>query len=478
MRVSNSLAGAGLLAASLLSHSLPALADERGPTERGPTERGPTERLEADLRALFAEEGTLAIGEVEEALLRDRVTAHDLHYAGPDGQQLWLDRYVVSGDYDRPDEVRIEGIRLETPGREQSRLVAETLLIDAPSRAVLPLHEETWPADVTVGGLTIEALAAEYDAQASGQAAGKGRGRIAVERLQAEGVSRDALDTLEASGVKGKAAGDDEFGSGTFSLDFARVEGLRGLQGPAEDRELDRLEVHDLNLDFDRLVASLASLEADGDMTDGEGGFRLEALELDLARMIALAPEAERTRLRMLSNVLTDGSGRLRIDADSSGRWESGEAASRLLGEMTLTADGAFGWALDADLPVRLPEGVVPTDYLARMESFEGVTLLGGRIDATLTDLGLFGRLPTIMAASQGVSEAAFLEQARTQAQGFGMMLGPEIEAFFSGLVAMMSGEASELAIALTLPAESELEALSADPLALPERLEMRVESR
>ena len=469
MRVSNSLAGAGLLAASLLSLSLPALADERGPTERGPTER-----LEDDLRALFADEGTLVIGEVEEALIRERVTAHDLHYAGPDGQQLWLDRYVVSGDYDRPDEVRIEGIRLETPGREQSRLTAETLLLDAPSRAVLPLHEETWPADVTVGGLTVEALAAEYDDQASGQ----GRGRIAIERLQAAGVSREALDTLEVSGVKGKAAGDDEFGSGTFSLDFARVEGLRGLQGPAEARELDRLEVRDLNLDFDRLVASLASLEADGDMTDGEGGFRLEALELDLARMIALAPEAERTRLRMLSNVLTDGSGRLRLDADSTGRWTAEEGATRLLGELTLTADEAFGWALDADLPVRLPEGVVPADYLARMESLEGVTLLGGRIDATLTDLGLFGRLPTIMAAQQGVSEAAFLAQARTQAQGFGMMLGPEIEALFSGLVAMMAGEASELAIALTLPAESEFEALSADPLALPERLEMRVESR
>ncbi|MDT8879717.1 hypothetical protein RSO68_09550 [Halomonas saccharevitans] len=474
----HSMTRQALLAALSLSISLPALADEQGSTERGPTERGPTERLEADLRALFADEGTLAIGEVEEALIRDRVTAHDLHFAGPDGQQLWLDRYVVSGDYDRPDEVRIEGIRLETPGREQSRLAAETLLLDAPSRAVLPLHEETWPADVTFEGLSVEALVAEFAGQELGSEFGEGRGQIAIERLQAAGVSRDALDALEVSGVKGKAAGDDEFGSGTFSLAFARVEGLRGLAGTEEDRELDRLEVRDLAIDFDRLVASLSSLEADGDMTDGEGGFRLEALDLDLARMIALAPEAERTRLRMLSNVLTDGSGRLRIDADSSGRWESGEAASRLLGELTLTAGEAFGWALDADLPVRLPEGVTPADFLAGMESLEELTLLGGRIDATLTDLGLFERLPTIMAASQGVSEAEFLAQARTQAQGFGMMLGPEIEALFSGMVAMMAGEASELAIALTLPAESELEALSADPLALPERLEMRVESR
>ncbi|WP_108445786.1 hypothetical protein [Halomonas denitrificans] len=457
-----SMSRQALLVALSLSISLPALAGERA------------ERLEADLRALFADEGTLEIGEVEEALIRDRVTAHDLHFAGPDGQQLWLDRYVVSGDYDRPDEVRIEGIRLEAPGREQSRLAAGTLRLDAPSRAVLPLHEERWPADVTVEGLGLEAFSAEFD----GQGAAKARGRIAVERLEAAGVSRDALDALEVSGVKGKAAGDDEFGSGTFALAFARVEGLRGLEGPEEARELDRLEVRDLALDFDRLVASLESLEVDGDVSDGEGGVRLEALELDLARMIALAPEAERTRLRMLSNVLTDGSGRLRLDADSTGRWTAEEGVTRLLGELTLTADEAFGWAVDADLPVRLPAGTEPADVLTRQAPLEEATLLGGRIDATLTDLGLFGRLPTIMAAQQGVSKATFLDQARTQAQGFGMMLGPEIEALFTGLVAMMAGEASELAIALRLPAESELEALSADPLALPERLEMRVESR
>ncbi|MEQ6916114.1 hypothetical protein [Halomonas aquatica] len=466
--MSSSVIRASLLAASLLCLAVSALADDRAPTER----------LEDDLRALFADEGTLEIGEVAESMIRERVTASDLHFVGPEGQRLWLDRYEVSGDYDRPDEVRIEGIRLETPGREQSLLTAETLLLDDPSRAVLPLHQETWPEGFTVGGLVVEALVAEFSGQELGEEFGEGRGRIAVERLQAAGVSQDAIDSLEVSGLEGQAEGDDEFGSGTFSLAFARVEGLRGLQGPEEQREIDRLEMRDLVIDSDRLVATLSSLEVDGDMTDGEGGFRLESLDLDLARMIALAPEEERTQLRMASNVLTGGSGQLRLDADSTGRWESGNTASRLLGELTITADEAFGWTLDADLPVRLPEGVEPAAFLANMESLEGVTLLGGRVDATLSDLGLFGRLPKIMAASQGVSEALFLEQARTQAQGFGMMLGPEIEALFTGLVAMMAGEASELTIHLILPADSELEVLAADPLALPKRLEMRVESR
>lgn len=455
------------LATLMLSVSLPALA-----------EPGPAERLEADLRALFAAEGRLEIGEVSAALLRDRVTARELHFVGPEGQQLWLDRYVVSGDYDRPDEVRLEGIRLETPGRERTQLSAGTLVLDDPSRAVLPLHEESWPDDLRIAGLEIEALAAEFAGQGLSEGFGEGRGRVSVERLQATGLSREAIDGLELSGLEGQAEGDGEFGSGTLSLAFAWVEGLRGLQGEDDERELDRLELRDLAIDSDRLVAALAGLEVDGDLQDGEGGMRLEALDLDLARMIALAPEEERTRLRMASNVLTGGSGTLRLDAVSTGRWEAEDGATRLLGELDVTAEEAFGWVLDADLPVRLPEGVEPAAFLAEMESLEGVTLLGGRVDATLSDLGLFGRLPAVMAASQGISEAVFLEQARTQARGFGMMLGPEIEALLTGLVAMMAGEARELSLQLTLPADSELEALSADPLALPERLEMRVESR
>ncbi|WFM72184.1 hypothetical protein [Halomonas sp. CKK8] len=456
-----------ILAALTLSVSQPALA-----------EPGPAERLEADLRALFASEGRLEIGEVSAALLRDRVTARELHFVGPEGQQLWLDRYVVSGDYDSPDEVRLEGIRLETPGRERTQLSAATLRLDDPTRAVLPLHEESWPAGLRIAGLEIEALAAEFAGQDLGEGFGEGDGRVSVERLQATGLSREAIDSLELNGVEGQAEGEGEFGSGTVSLAFARVEGLRGLEGPEEERELDRLELRDLAIDSDRLVAALAGLEVDGDLQDGEGGIRLEALELDLARMIALAPEEERTQLRMASNVLTGGSGTLRLDAVSTGRWETEDDATRLLGELDVTAEEAFGWVLEADLPVRLPEGVAPAAFLAEMESLEGVTLLGGRVDATLSDLGLFGRLPVVMAASQGISEAVFLEQARTQAQGFGMMLGPEVEAILTGLVAMMAGEARELAVQLTLPADSELEALSADPLALPERLEMQVESR
>src|SRR5690554_196759 len=67
-------------------------------------------RLEADLQALFAGEDSLEIGEISSALLRSRLTAEDLRFGSHDGEQLLIDRYIVRGDYDRPDEVTLEGI--------------------------------------------------------------------------------------------------------------------------------------------------------------------------------------------------------------------------------------------------------------------------------------------------------------------------------------------------------------------------------
>ena len=55
---------------------------------------------------------------------------------------------------------------------------------------------------------------------------------------------------------------------------------------------------------------------------------------------------------------------------------------------------------------------------------------------------------------------------------------GPQVQAVLTGLVALMEGSAEELEVSVTLPGESRLESLADDPLALPERLDMRVETR
>ncbi len=83
--------------------------------------------------------------------------------------------------------------------------------------------------------------------------------------------------------------------------------------------------------------------------------------------MIELAPAEKRTRLRMMSNVLTGGSGQLSLDAAFDGQWEAlDDTRAMLLGKSRVTADDAFRWTFDSETPARLPEGADPASYFAR----------------------------------------------------------------------------------------------------------------
>jgi hypothetical protein len=180
----------------------------------------------------------------------------------------------------------------------------------------------------------------------------------------------------------------------------------------------------------------------------------------------------------MVSNVLTDGSGDLRLDAAFTGNWAEEGDHSLLTSDSHLTIAEALRLAIDINLPVLLPAGTEPADIFTDDSLLQASSLLGGDIQINLNNQGLFGRLLILGAAMEGISEAQYLNQARTQAQGFGMMFGPEIQAIFTGLVEMMAGTASELAIGITLPAESNLETYTGDPLALPDKLSLQVETR
>lgn len=372
------------LALALLA-SAPAVAD--------------VERLQSDLRALVGERGELVIGDLSTSLLGGETRAEDLRFEGPDGETLWIDRYVVKGDYARPDSVTLEGIR-----------VAGIRLEDAPQEL------ET--------SLTL-------------------------------GVGRIVLDD-PGSAVPPR---DDE---------------------ALAEEWLDVMTLTELSLEHpEGMLASLASLGMDGDFEDGEGGLSLEALEVDLNRLIMLSPEEERTRLRMASNVLTDGSGQLRLDAGFDARWEpEDEQTGRLFSDGELTLRDALVMAIDLESLLALPAGAEVATLLADGTLLEEAALGGGRFELRLAERGLFARLATLGAAMEGISEAQYLEQARTQAEGFGMMFGPQVRELFNGLVDLMAGGAEELVVTLDLPAEERLESFADDPLALPERFAMQVETR
>ncbi|MBS9402899.1 hypothetical protein KG088_04590 [Halomonas sp. TRM85114] len=442
------------------------------------------QRLEADLRALFADRGELEIGDVSEAAVRDRISAEAIRFESESGERLLLERYEVRGNYDSPDSVHLEGLSVLDELTQLPLLEAERIVMEQPSRAVFPFHESLHSDEVSVGELQVDNLSADMSTEAARRYLddgldAQGSGRLEIESLHGVELTPSTIGRLELSGIAGHGDGGDGLGTGRFTVASLVMEGLAGLDQEGEER-FESLELRELDVESDHLVASLERLLADGSVAQG-GEMRLDALALDLARMIELAPAEERTRLRMVSNVLTDGSGELLMDALFSGHWETDNGETLLLSDSHIDVDNAFRWNLDVDLPVRLPEGVEPERYLAGIEGLddlEGLTILGGEITNVLSNQGLFGRLAPIMAATQGVSEADFIAQARTQAQGFGMMLGPEIGAVLTGLVDMMDGRASELEIRLTLPPDSEIDALSADPLGLPSKLSMQVETR
>ena len=352
------------------------------------------ERLEADLRALFAGRGELSLGEVSTSLLGGETRAEEIRFTGHDGERLWVERYVVAGDYDAPDAVTLEGVRLEGDVEELEApltIAVEEVALDAPDRAVPPRDDE------------------------------------ALEEAWFDGVTLTSL---------------------------------------AIDHREERL-------------ARLERLALDNDFADGEGGLWLDALTLDLTRMIALSPEEERTRLRMASNVLTDGSGELRLDAAFDARWEpEDEREGRLVSDGELTLRDGLVFGLDLDSLLVLPEEGDVATLMAEGTLLEEAALGGGRLELRLAERGLFDRLATLGATMEGISKAQYLEQARTQAEGFGMMFGPQVRDLLNGLVDLMAGGAESLVVTLDLPAEERLERFAEDPLALPERFAMRVETR
>lgn len=441
------------------------------------------ERLEADLRALFAGGGTLSLGEVSGAMLRSRLTAEDIVYETDEGERLLIDRYIVSGDYDAPDEVTLEGLRVEDSLTELSLVNIERIVLGEPSHAVFPFHIDPPTEKLSLGSLvmnTIELeLASEWGEKifAETPLEEAGQGRMTIDQVRGEAISPEAVGMFEMEGIAATFDDFEELGSGSLTLESLRLEGLTGLDTYGEET-LASLVMRDFAVEASEMVGSFALFDLDGDFEDGKGGARLEGLHLDLARMIERVPPEDRAALRMASNVLTDGSGQLNLDATLLGNWQEKSGHTVLVSDSQIHLHDALHLLLDINLPVQLPPGMTPAEAMADPEWLETATLLGGDIRLNLGDQGLFSRLAVLGATMEGISEAQYIEQARTQAQGFGMMFGPEVQALLLGLVELLDGSAKELDLRVTLPAESSMSSLMQDPLGAPEKLKVKVETK
>ncbi|MBR2514413.1 MAG: hypothetical protein IKE45_10420 [Halomonas sp.] len=439
-----------------------------------------TERLETELTALFAD-GELSIGDVSKAMLRERFTAEDIVYDSPEGERLKIERYIVIGNYDNPDEVRVEGIRVEDSLTELLLLSMDSAVFGEPGMAVFN-DEAMRQTPLNIASLSIDNFILDLDSELASDMLyeldiRQAPGRLEIAEVRGKAISADALGMLEFSGVAMHGEDLGDLGSGSFIIDRMRFEDLRGMQGEQEEH-LGAMLLENMAIESDVLVATLDRLRVDSDFKDGEGGVWIETLELDLNRMIALAPPSERTEIRMISNVLTDGSGKLVLDAHFEGHWDERESHSVLGGDSRITIRDAMGLSFNYDLPVVLPKDVTPMDALRDTRLLDAATLLGGDLALTLNDEGLLSRLVTLGATMEGISEAQLIEQARTQAKGFGMMFGPEAQSVMMGMVELLEGSASQLMLNITLPAESNLQTYVEDPLGLPGQLSLQVETR
>ncbi|WP_346799170.1 hypothetical protein R5M92_07870 [Halomonas sp. Bachu 37] len=440
-----------------------------------------TERLEAELQALFADGGELQIGELSDAFLRSRYTAEDVVYTSVDGERLHIGSYVVHGDYDEPERVTLEDIRIEDALTDLVLLSIDEVVLNEPSRAVYSHYDAQAGEDYRLGGLTIDQLMVDLSSDAAQalmeETGARGQGRLEVERIYGESLSAEAVGLLELTNLSATGENLEGFGSGSLMLESMRLEELTGLQEKGEE-QLGLLLLENMQIDSDQLVGRFDRLRIDGDISDAEAGMQLDAFEIDLERMIAMAPAAERAQMRMASNVLTDGSGQLKLDAGFTGRWEQQEGHSVLGGDSNINIDNAMRLLFDMNVPLILPNNAEPMEAFHDTSLLDAATLLGGDLSLTLSDMGLFSRLVTVGAALEGISEAQLIEQARTQAQGFGMMFGPEVQQVLLGLVTLLEGSAEELEINIDLPAESNLETYTNDPLGVSRQLDVQVETR
>ncbi len=95
--------------------------------------------------------------------------------------------------------------------------------------------------------------------------------RLTVERLHARNLAPDTIGSLEATDIAGSGESFGEIGDGKFTLGILNIEGLRDLKSQTEARA-DRMELKNLNIEAQRLAATLDRLLVESDMSDGAGG--------------------------------------------------------------------------------------------------------------------------------------------------------------------------------------------------------------
>lgn len=436
------------------------------------------QQLEADLRERLAGENSrLTFSRIYQDGAQQRYIAEDVEVTHTNGDVLSIERYNVEGDYDRPDNVSIDGIALSEAGGAEPLLNIASLMLPEPRHAVpsendLELSEFAFNAmtarDITLrlDGTVGEELAREFSSSPL-------EGLVHIETLTLEELSSSALGLLELQGLSVDLKELESDIAAMLTLDNLLIEQLIGLDNPGTER-VEHAELNGFSLAGEDWSILLERLWVEGSSYIGDAGF--EGADFDIAGLINLVPPAERQELQSLSNVMTGGTGQLSAEGRSHSRWEEVGEMNHLLAEGVFTFSGAAEIAYTMNLPITLPKGVTPEQARQNPELFETATLKGGEVVIAYTDEGMLPRLTTEIAAREGMTEDRAIAQAWAQAQQLGPLMGQQVTKLLSGLVDIMAGNAQALTVNVALPNPFTFEQFLMNPMGSTERLRFTFE--
>ena len=439
-----------------------------------------SEQLEADLRQRMAgENDRLTFSRIYEDEATQRYIAEEVAITHTNGDVITIERYSVEGDYERPDQVVMDGIAVREAAQSAPLLSIATLVLPEPSRAVFSTEDVDQAVEnvafkaITARDITLRLDGGVTESVLDDMNTTYPEGQIHISGFTVEGLSRNALQLLEIEDVSAELTDLESGITSELALANLRIEQLVGLDRPGEE-SVEHAELNGFSLIGDNWQAVLERLWVNGSSYSGDAGF--EGAYFDVAELIHLVPLEDRQAFQSLSNVLTGGTGELRADGYSHSRWEEAGKENRLVSEGALTLAGAAGLEFTMNLPITLPAGTTIEQATRNPALLESATLHGGDLVVAYSDEGMLPRLATELAAQQGVNEERVISQTLAQAQQLGQLFGPQVTKLMTAMVDIMAGYSQQLTVNVGLPNPFTLNQLIMNPMGSAEQLRFTFE--
>ncbi|CAH1043891.1 hypothetical protein [Halomonas sp. TD01] len=410
------------------------------------------QQFEADLRERLGNEASaFTVAQVYEQ--SETIIAEDIAITYANGDVFTIERYLVEGDYHRPDSVMIDGMAVSEADSPQPFFSIVSIELPNAAQAVPSIEEMSapdfvWKAmnarDITLNlqGEAADEFFSELDSPPL-------EGHLHIETLTLEEASSSAIGLFDMQGVSADFNDLESGISVVFSLANLRVEQLTGVDTPGEE-SVEHAELSGVNLSGEGWSVVLDSAWVEGNSYVGDAGF--EGAFFDIGGLLPLLPLEQRQEFETFNKLLTGGSGQLLAEGRSHSRWDEEGETDRLISDGYLRLSDAAGIEYSLDVPITLPKSVSIEQAMQNPALFESAMLHGGDVVVAYTDEGLLPRLTTEIAANESITEAQAISKALGQARELEPLLGSQITKLMTGLVDIMAGHSQALTVNVALP--------------------------